>query len=369
MTPMAHKKAISIFTTDEGHKSIAQAAAEALDQDYEVSIFHHRDNSLDLYMPFYQLFPNLFKIPFHIGQNAKLTPLLHNMFRKRMAKLLYKYFHQAKPDLMINTYFMFSPVLEDIQDEYQVPFINLLTDPKSVHSLVISEKAVVNVAFDTNQVALCTSMNDRARYKTLGWFVRDQFEQPYDKVEVRKKLRLHPKKLTFLVASGSEGTALIMKILGLLLEPNEDLQLIIACGNNKNLFKAVKLIARMLKQTRNKTKIVPLSFTNKLHEYIQAADLVVGKAGPNTLFESVATLTPFFAITHIAGQEDGNLDIIREYKLGYVEENPLKATQILQQIINNPAELDQFIKPLQKMSAHNKKAKEQLRQTVKKHVQ
>jgi UDP-N-acetylglucosamine:LPS N-acetylglucosamine transferase len=93
---------------------------------------------------------------------------------------------------------------------------------------------------------------------------------------------------------------------------------------------------------------------------MQAADLVIGKAGPNMLFETVATETPFFAITHIAGQEDGNLDIIRDYNLGYVEENILKAQRILKQIINHPEQLDKFKTDILKLKKYNQQSKEKL---------
>jgi UDP-N-acetylglucosamine:LPS N-acetylglucosamine transferase len=49
-------------------------------------------------------------------------------------------------------------------------------------------------------------------------------------------------------------------------------------------------------------------------EVLSASDIVFGKAGPNFLFNVVACKKPFVAITHVGGQEDGNLDIIRKKK-------------------------------------------------------
>jgi UDP-N-acetylglucosamine:LPS N-acetylglucosamine transferase len=94
---------------------------------------------------------------------------------------------------------------------------------------------------------------------------------------------------------------------------------------------------------------------------MQASDLVIGKAGPNSVFEAVACLTPFFATTHIAGQEDGNLDIIRELKLGYVEEDSVKAAKLLHQIIENPKQLENFKENLNVLSDYNKQAKTKLK--------
>ena len=56
---------------------------------------------------------------------------------------------------------------------------------------------------------------------------------------------------------------------------------------------------------------------------MRAADIVIGKAGPNTIFESVATRTPFFATSYLPGHETGNLEIITDYQIGLVAKNPL----------------------------------------------
>ena len=115
----------------------------------------------------------------------------------------------------------------------------------------------------------------------------------------------------------------------------------------------------------NDVKFVIKGYTENTHKYLQASDLVIGKAGPNLLFETVATQTPFFAISHIAGQEDGNLDIIKKYKLGFVEENPVKAIKLTRKIIRNPKILKRFQKPLQRLSEYNNKSYKILMEYIK----
>ena len=51
-------------------------------------------------------------------------------------------------------------------------------------------------------------------------------------------------------------------------------------------------------------------------EVLGASDIVFGKAGPNFLFDSVACQKPFVSMTHIGGQEDGNVELIKKKKLG-----------------------------------------------------
>jgi UDP-N-acetylglucosamine:LPS N-acetylglucosamine transferase len=73
-----------------------------------------------------------------------------------------------------------------------------------------------------------------------------------------------------------------------------------------------------------------------MHEYIAASDVVIGKAGPNLIFESVACRKPFIAISHISGNESGNLGMIKDYNLGWVAENPFTAGKLIKDIIADP---------------------------------
>ena len=162
-----------------------------------------------------------------------------------------------------------------------------------------------------------------------------------------------------LVVAGSEGTATILKILPAFINCNRRVEVIVACGTSKKLASTITTLAKVihLSNPREMVKVSALGFTKEIYLYLQAADLVLGKAGPNLLFEATATKTPFMAITHISGQEDGNLDIIKEYKLGWVEEEPVKAIRLLKKILDKPEMLDRFNPHLEKLAAHNKGAK------------
>lgn len=361
---MQTKKTIAIFTTSEGHQSIAEAVAQTLKNDFRVVTFFYKDPMMRTYMPFYQLFPHLFSIPFKISQYDKLTTTIRSGFKKRIHKKLLAFIEEHHPDIFINTYMMFVPSLEEISQSSGIPFINILPDPRTIHPLSVSEQATTNTVFDKTQLSALQENHEHAGFSELGWFVRDEFEQQYDQALIRKKLHLAKKKFTLLIASGSEGTALVLKLIGLLTAPKKNLQIVVACGGNTTLFRTIQLTKKILRQSGHATTIIPLRYVSNLHEYMQAADLIVGKAGPNTLFEAVATRTPFFAITHIAGQEDGNLDIIRDYKIGYVEENPMKATKMINRIIQHPIELEVFQSHITTMHQHNSSAKSKLLELV-----
>ncbi|MFC1654022.1 hypothetical protein ACFL1M_04210, partial [Patescibacteria group bacterium] len=68
------------------------------------------------------------------------------------------------------------------------------------------------------------------------------------------------------------------------------------------------------------------------------------------------------------GQEDGNLDIIKQYKLGFVEENPIKATKLIQEIFNSPKKIHSLSKSIKKIADYNENAKNVLIDTIREQV-
>lgn len=358
------KRVVGIFTTGEGHKSIAEAIKDGLGSEYKSEIFFDEEPLAKIYLPFYQYFPKLFKVPFKLSSYEESLNTQHKIFQLRYQKKIEKFFQRHRPDLLLSTYFMYNSNLERLQDLTQTPFINAVADPRTPHPVTIANKARINLTFDKTLEKYCKKTYPNANYQSTGWFVRSKFEEEYDQKQVRKKLGLDQDKLTFLIASGSEGTAIIMKVLPILIFSQQPIQVIVACGSNQALYSSTRALQKIIEKSENTGSLIPLKFTPEIHRYMQAADLVIGKAGPNMLFESIATQTPFFAITHISGQEDGNLDIIRKHNLGYVEENILKAQKLLKKIIERPEELNRFKDDVSKMKTYNQQSKEKLLQIV-----
>lgn len=350
-------KTIGIFTSGYGHESIADAVAEKIEQKakgkYRVKKYFRKEILGFAYNSVYKFVPETLGPSFHLSSRVlekerNIRKFLENLFVVNTEKKIRDFVKKNKIDLCISTYFGCNPVLEKLQKE-GLPFINILTDPRTAHILLFSKQARVQMAFDQKILENYQAKN----IKCAGWFVRSKFEENYDRSQIRKKLKLDD-NLTFLLASGSEGSNTILKILPSIINCDKKVNFIVACGKNKFLYNNILGIKQSLESlSSSKAKVIPLAYTKNLHLYMQAADMVIGKAGPNTLFESIACETAFFAITHIHGQEDGNLDIIRDYKIGIVEENAKKANQELEKLIQNPDKINSFTKNIKKLKAYN----------------
>lgn len=366
-------KKILIFTTTEGHLSIAQAVNEILRKNrYQVKTVDLISENIisKSYIPLYRNFPSFLQLIYQLSKKPRIEKGVKTIFQKSLEKKVKKELKDSNPDSVIVTHPFYLPTLESILD-YQktpIPFLNIITNPLTIHPLEFSSLADFNFVYDKSHKKMGKRNKiPQEKIFPLGWLIRKNFYQKYNRALLRKNLGFKKNILTFLICGGSEGTNMILKIIPALFLAKKPLQVIVVCGSNKALYKT---LVSLKKITPKLKKIFPLNlklyqFTHQLPQLMTVSDLVIGKAGPNLIFETVAQKRPFFAICHIAGQEDGNLDLIREKGLGLVEENPFKALKLLQKIINHSQFLEKFKPALQKERSYNLQAEKKLIKLVK----
>jgi UDP-N-acetylglucosamine:LPS N-acetylglucosamine transferase len=91
-----------------------------------------------------------------------------------------------------------------------------------------------------------------------------------------------------------------------------------------------------------------------------SADVVMGKAGPNVLFEAVTLGKPFIATAYIPGQEEVNLDFIRRHKLGWIALKNASQQYIVRLLASDRALLNKRIQTVNSYRRMNIAAVEQI---------
>jgi UDP-N-acetylglucosamine:LPS N-acetylglucosamine transferase len=353
-----NKLKISIFTTKWGHYSIAKAAEDILsiNHDYKLYLNDIRMEKISekSYMFFYRLFPPLFKIPFKAAEQEEISKIIRKYLGKKYEKDVAQALEKQKPDVVINTYFAFNSTITKYSKKHNSLFINIVPDPRSINKLIIS-RSCYNFVFDKKARNICRKFGiDKDKIITSGWFVRKEYRKEYSSDEARTKLGIPKEDLVFVVVGGTSGTYGMLKVLPALIRPKRPVTVMFICGESKTLYRSVKVFSEAF--SSKKLTVIPLGYKSNLYDYLRATDLVIGKAGPNLIFETGATHTPFLAVSHISGQESGNLEIIKKYKIGYVEENNAKVIRLLRNIIKNPNQLNRFKKSIDKMAEYNANA-------------
>lgn len=347
-------KRVLIFTTKMGHQAIAEAVKEAfISIGWKTKTFFSSFPEIQIYEALnFHLLPDINKVlyhPFITGKKMRaFAPKVGKIKNLVEIKRLIKTF---RPDIVISTYVLYNWTLCHLKKRYPFIFLNIVANPRTIHPLELVEEADLNLLYDKKAVKITCPWVSKEKLKAIGWLARKGFYGPLSSLP-----RKNSKKLRIIFCGGSWGNSSVIGFLSIFTKLPGRIELKLVAGNNKLLYNAFKIFDQIIKNklvsTRGKLKIEVFQFV-KLDELLPASDIVVGKAGPNLIFETVAAGKPFMAITHYAGQEDGNLEVIREKGIGWVAEKPSLARKKLLEIINNPSLVKKIIKNVLKERNRN----------------
>ncbi|HZR42669.1 MAG TPA: glycosyltransferase [Ktedonobacteraceae bacterium] len=314
---MVAQPTILILTskTGGGHVSLAESLRNQLVNDYKIHILDPQPHFFHLH---YRLVSRyalwLWSAEFQLADTPRRALQAHRIFTRLVARPLAAALKQMQPDLVITTYpFLTYEVMQVLKKtRCHVPFVMLFTDPNGVHASWLTERGAAATLAPTRETyaqALSVGFAPE-RLHQVGWPVREQFYRvdPSQRAQTLAELGLDPARFTVFLQGGGEGAAQFGRTVERVLAINAPLQVILATGTNQALlarFQSVK-------------NLYALPFTSEIAPFMAAADVIMGKAGPNMLFESVTLGKPFIATAYIPGQEEANLEFIRRHKLGWV---------------------------------------------------
>lgn len=338
-----------------GHESIAFGIKEALDKyakgEFQVVI---EDG-----------FPKIFtdhqeygSLPFIAEQSYKITnyesvsKILHTTVTMLMGRYLKKIILKHSPDLIISDHPLLTAEVKSVLEKIRkkIKFIIYFADAIYPHHLWFSEKNAdlyFAPTFESYNYALKKNISKQKLIYT-GWILREKYYEPFESSETYKKnLGFNPNKFLVCLSGGGEGVGKIEEIATLLLENKYFLnhgQLAVICGTNH------KLLVKMQKLQRHVGNILcSYGFVHNLYDYKKAADLIVSKAGPNDIFESIMLEKPFFAHDYLWTHEIDNMKWIKANNIGFAERNPKKMANKIIRYMKNPEELKEKIESVKKI--------------------
>lgn len=354
------KKRVLVLTDHMpwGHRSIARAVynflkAEETILELEVNYAEVRaETGLggELYNWAYKNFPAGNRVAvkmFTIKNIRKITIDYSHVNVGRLREVLEKY----QPDLIISAYFLHSHALVKIRDIYRKKFKlwTIVADPWSINTLSFVEGADKHLVYDgeMKRAAKAFGIDPKTVLETGWWTRREMFEPVSGKIseQIRKELGFEAGVPTIFVGGGSLGTSSMSMLLPILLTVRHPLQVVFNTGTDMKMLKTLenfKKMIQLLPRAAKNLKIASLGWIDNMAEVLSVCDVVMGKAGPNFLFDVVASGKPFVAITHIGGQEDGNIEIIKQKKLGWVAEDPIRMARFVRDFVKRPEYYKEF---------------------------
>ena len=361
-----------------GHRSIARAIFSYLrdlekKENFRVDYTEVKmpfDMLNDIYTFAYRFIPVTNRLSTRIMNNRKMRQLFIETARNDLPGLQ-KQINWYKPDLVISTYFVHSQVLAKWKKEAGLSFKlwTVVADPWSVNLISMVEDADLTLVYDEvgEKAAVKTGIEPKKILKT-GWWVRPEMYKTYDRQKMRQKLGFYDDRPVVFVGGGSLGTNSLTKLLPALMLVKGKVGLVFNTGTDKLVYNLVEQYVRLFKKIDKDGKIIikNLGWIDNMGEVLAAVDMVFGKAGPNFLFDVVACRKPFVSITHIGGQEDGNIEIIKQKGLGWVKEKRNEAANFLLSYLKDPHKYEKkFVKTIEIEAKKNQQSMGILWQRIK----
>ena len=297
-----------------GHVSLAEALRDRLPPGVTASIVDPLARATHLHYRLVSRYAlGLWAAEFRASNTPAAARALHHVLAALLGRRLGALIDQFQPSLVLSTCAVLTESVRLIlaRHERPAPFAMLFADAEQLHATWLTARdcaAVLAPTRESHQEALAAGFAPERLHLT-GWPVRAQFAQSLarDCAGMRVRLQLDPARFTVFVQGGGEGTAKIVRTVEQVLATGAA-QVILAAGTNRAL----------LERVSNAPGVRAFSFTSEIAPLMAAADVVLGKAGPNMLYEALSLGKPFIATTYIPGQEAGNLAQIERYGLGWV---------------------------------------------------
>ncbi len=140
----------------------------------------------------------------------------------------------------------------------------------------------------------------------------------------------HSKKRVLIMSGGEGGGRKSLSLLQHLLKRNREYEILFICGKSDKVYKkALKMAER-----KGKKGVFLFTFVSNINELMSVSDVVVTKAGPASIMESLFMETPLILNDYMYGQEQGNVDFVVNNGLGSYETDPEQIGEIIMQYMD-----------------------------------
>ena len=199
----------------------------------------------------------------------------------------------------------------------RLPFVTMVSDLVAVHALWCdAETDCMLVPTDTSRSQAMEHGVPAEKIRVIGLPIRLQFAEPVEpRPAVRSRLGLLPDKPTVLLMGGGEGMGNLGDITRAVGFSGLDVQMIVVAGRNRRLEQQLKEIEWPLP-----ARIY--GFTSEIPVLMNAADVLISKAGPTTVAEALAREMPTILSGYIPPQEEENVTYMVNASAGVLAEQP-----------------------------------------------
>lgn len=281
----------------------------------------------------------------YLYKQSEQKPYEKKILIKSFDQLTYRRYLQIlrelHPDAIICTHFLpYISVSSELRKKKITAPIFAATTDFDIHQLWIDPIVERYFVFHEESAWQLQSKNvPGEKIKVTGIPVMPEFRFKEKPKVARKKLGIDINSFTVLALSGGFGIGRVKEIVEqvsrtLRAFPKTKYNLLVVCGKND---KARAELQAMHFPENVHPQI--FGFITNIHESMDAADVLISKAGGLTSSEALAKSLPMLIVDPIPGQESRNTDLIVEYGAGWKAINLFNLSYKLRRILETPSML------------------------------
>ncbi len=247
-----------------------------------------------------------------------------------------RFLRAEHPRLIVNTHFLSAEIVAQLRRAGRLAArqVTVCTDFET-HRLWVNEPTErYYVATDVGKAYLTTWGVPAAAVRVTGIPVRPAFTTPLPLAEARRRCGVNPDQPLVLLLCGGFGVGPVGELLRELVRMPAAGQIVAIVGRNEPLRRRLAELAHGARRP-----VTVVGFTDRMHEFMFAADLVVTKPGGLTVSEALACGLPLVIVNPIPGQETRNADWLLEHGAAVKVNHPRLLGYRVATLLGDPARL------------------------------
>ncbi len=256
----------------------------------------------------------------------------------------------VNPDLIVSSYYLPSHLARIANGQGATDTLIATYSPDPYIYPAWDRKCDLFIVNNDNAFSMAVKKGfDKEKVLQVPFVYKEEFASlNLDKTFNRKNLGLSD-KFTLLITGGAYGANGTEKLVKTLLESGLEISLVVVCGKNQRLYDS---LLSMNEIKGENTDYHVIGYTERLAEYMCAADIVVGKAGSNTIMETAYAGRPLVVFSEINRLEEITSKYWQKQNIIIREKNPKKILKIVKDYINNPQKLTEYFSSTEQFRNH-----------------
>lgn len=331
--------------TGGGHRSAAEAIIEAIHLEYPGQIECEMVDILKEYGPppinlAPRIYPPLSRMPtlwgmgYKISDGTRRVRAFYSAIWPYIRRNISRLFDDHPSDLVVSVHQVINVPVARLAIPRHTPFITVVTDLVTTHAAWYAPRAS-HVIVPTGEAYQCGLKHGLRpdQMTVIGLPVANRFciQGLEDRQFTRERLGWNNDRPLILMVGGGEGMGPLEAMAAAVDEARLPVSLAIVTGRNQTLY------TRLEAHKWNIPAFI-YGFVREMPQFMNAADILVTKAGPGTISEAFIAGLPMVLYSRLPGQEDGNVTFVARTGAGVWAPHTGELVATLRKWLKNPAE-------------------------------